>query len=55
MSSTLYMSIFWWKSDLSLERRQELVDWVNALPKAQQEMIADLRQDARDEALDETE
>ncbi len=51
----MYLSEFHWKSEFSIDRRRELVDWVNSLATEQQEMVEDLRQDARDEEADDPE
>ena len=42
---------FFFDSDLRKERKQQIVDWVNSLPKENQQMIADLRSDAAEEAV----
>lgn len=41
---------FYWRSDLSEERKKEIVEWVNSLPKDKQKMIEELRRDSAEEA-----
>lgn len=40
---------FYWNSVLTEERKQEICDWFNALPEAQQKFVEEMRADARAE------
>lgn len=42
-------SSFHWNSKLSLERKQELIDWVASLSDHEAGMLEDLLQDVRDD------
>ncbi len=42
---------FFFISDLSAERKQQIVDWVNSLPEDNQNMISEMRTDASEEAV----
>lgn len=44
-----HVSAFFWKSSLSEERKQAIVDWVKSLPKDNQKMIDEMIRDAQDE------
>jgi hypothetical protein len=41
---------FFWKSQLTKERKQEISDWIGSLTKAQRKMLDDLLRDTREEA-----
>jgi len=41
---------FFFMTDIPADRKQEIVDWVNALPPDNRKMVRELRSDAAEEA-----
>jgi len=55
MKTKIYESSFYWDSQLSSERKSEIIKWFNELSEKDQRMVEDLLQDARNEARDDGE
>ena len=47
------MTSFYWQSYITVERQQEIVNWVRSLDENQAHMIEQLRQDSRDYGYEE--
>ena len=50
LNDELEVSLFFWNSSLTPERRQEILNWFNSNSAIERDYIRDLMSDARDEA-----
>lgn len=47
-------SSFFWRSELTSKRKQEIINWVNSLSEHDQDLLQDLLQDIQDETMWDT-